>query len=186
MVKVAIAGGIGSGKSFVCQLLERRGIHVYDCDRAAKRIMASSTKIQSDLMDVVGHDVVLEGKINKGVLASFILENDDNVAKINAIVHPAVANDFVKSGCSWMECAILFSSGFNKLVDKVICVTAPFEVRIDRIMRRDGISKQKAMEWISLQMSQDEMVALSDYEIVNDGIMGLEAQIDSILASLKQ
>lgn len=62
MVKVAIAGGIGSGKSFVCQLLERRGIHVYDCDRAAKRIMASSTKIQSDLMDVVGHDVVLEGK----------------------------------------------------------------------------------------------------------------------------
>lgn len=85
-----------------------------------------------------------------------------------------------------MECAILFSSGFNKLVDKVICVTAPLEVRIDRIMRRDGISRQKAMEWISLQMSQDEMVALSDYEIVNDGIMGLEAQIDSILASLKQ
>ena len=85
-----------------------------------------------------------------------------------------------------MECAILFSSGFNKLVDKVICVTAPLEVRIDRIMRRDGISRQKAMEWISLQMSQDEMVARSDYEIVNDGIMGLEAQIDSILASLKQ
>ncbi len=85
-----------------------------------------------------------------------------------------------------MECAILFSSGFNKLVDKVICVTAPLEVRIDRIMRRDGISRQKAMEWISLQMSQDEIVALSDYEIVNDGIMGLEAQIDSILASLKQ
>lgn len=77
------------------------------------------------------------------MLASFILENDDNVAKINAIVHPAVANDFVKSGCSWMECAILFSSGFNKLVDKVICVTAPLEVRIDRIMRRDGISRQK-------------------------------------------
>ena len=80
----------------------------------------------------------------------------------------------------------MFSSGFNKLVDKVICVTAPLEVRIDRIMRRDGISRQKAMEWISLQMSQDEMVALRDYEIVNDGSMGLEAKVDSILASLKQ
>lgn len=183
--KVAITGGIGSGKSYVCQLMEHRGIHVYNCDNAAKRIMASSEKIQSDLIKVVGNDVVLNGHINKAVLSSFLLESESNALKINNIVHPIVADDFINSGYSWMECAILFSSGFDRLVDKTVCVTAPLDVRLDRIVRRDGISRQKALEWIHRQMPQDKMVALSDYEIVNDGTICLDAQIDSILASLK-
>lgn len=184
--KVAITGGIGSGKSYVCQLMEHRGIHVYNCDNAAKRIMASSEKIQSDLIKVVGNDVVLNGHINKAVLSSFLLESESNALKINNIVHPMVADDFINSGYSWMECAILFSSGFDRLVDKTVCVTAPLDVRLDRIVRRDGISRQKALEWIHRQMPQDKMVALCDYEIVNDGTICLDSQIDSILASLKK
>ena len=185
MVKVAITGGIGSGKSYVCRLLGQRGFHVYDCDSAAKRIMASSPEIQSRLKQVVGGVVVSGGVVNKAVLASFLLKSDDNACKINNIVHPAVADDFVRSGCAWMECALLFSSGFNKLVDKVICVTAPLGVRIDRIMQRDGISREKALEWIECQMPQDEVKALSDYEIVNDESEDLDMQISSILASLE-
>ena len=186
MVKVAVTGGIGSGKSYVCRLIERRGIHVYDCDSAAKRIMASSDEIKAALCRVVGDDVLSEGRIDKAVLASYLLKSEKNAQQINRIVHPAVAEDFISSGYSWMECAILFSSGFDKLVDKVVCVTAPLEVRVDRIVRRDNISRDNASEWIGRQMPQEKVKTLSDYEIVNDGIMGLEAQIDSILASLKQ
>ena len=184
MVKVAVTGGIGSGKSYVCRLIERRGIHVYDCDSAAKRIMASSDEIKAALCRVVGDDVLSEGRIDKVVLASYLLKSEKNAQQINRIVHPAVAEDFISSGYSWMECAILFSSGFDKLVDKVVCVTAPLEVRVDRIIRRDNISRDNALEWIGRQMPQEKVKTLSDYEIVNDGVLDVDIQIDKILASI--
>ena len=184
MVKVAVTGGIGSGKSYVCRLIERRGIHVYDCDSAAKRIMASSDEIKVALCRVVGDDVLSEGRIDKAVLASYLLKSEKNAQQINRIVHPAVAEDFISSGYSWMECAILFSSGFDKLVDRVVCVTAPLEVRVDRIIRRDNISRDNALEWIGRQMPQEKVKTLSDYEIVNDGVMDVDIQIDKILASI--
>ena len=184
MVKVAVTGGIGSGKSYVCRLIERRGIHVYDCDSAAKRIMASSDEIKAALCRVVGDDVLSEGRIDKAVLASYLLKSEKNAQQINRIVHPAVAEDFISSGYSWMECAILFSSGFDKLVDKVVCVTAPLEVRVDRIVRRDNISRDNASEWIGRQMPQEKVKTLSDYEIVNDGVLDVDIQIDKILASI--
>lgn len=184
MVKVAVTGGIGSGKSYVCRLIERRGIHVYDCDSAAKCIMASSDEIKAALCRVVGDDVLSEGRIDKAVLASYLLKSEKNAQQINRIVHPAVAEDFISSGYSWMECAILFSSGFDKLVDKVVCVTAPLEVRVDRIVRRDNISRDNALEWIGRQMPQEKVKTLSDYEIVNDGVLDVDIQIDKILASI--
>ena len=184
MVKVAVTGGIGSGKSYVCRVIERRGIHVYDCDSAAKRIMASSDEIKVALCRVVGDDVLSEGRIDKAVLASYLLKSEKNAQQINRIVHPAVAEDFISSGYSWMECAILFSSGFDKLVDKVVCVTAPLEVRVDRIVRRDNISRDNALEWIGRQMPQEKVKTLSDYEIVNDGVLDVDIQIDKILASI--
>lgn len=184
MVKVAVTGGIGSGKSYVCRLIERRGIHVYDCDSAAKRIMASSDEIKAALCRVVGDDVLSEGRIDKAVLASYLLKSEKNAQQINRIVHPAVAEDFISFGYSWMECAILFSSGFDKLVDKVVCVTAPLEVRVDRIVRRDNISRDNALEWIGRQMPQEKVKTLSDYEIVNDGVLDVDIQIDKILASI--
>lgn len=184
MVKVAVTGGIGCGKSYVCKLLGERDIRVYDCDRAAKRIMASSLKIQDELRKLVGDSVYSDGVLNKAVLAAFLLKSEDNTTAVNKIVHPAVADDFVKSGDKWMECAILFSSGFDKLVDKVICVTAPLEVRVERIIQRDGITREKALEWMYKQQPQEQMVSLSDYEIINDGEADLEEQIDSVLTSL--
>lgn len=184
MVKVAVTGGIGCGKSYVCKLLGERDIRVYDCDRAAKRIMASSLKIQDELRKLVGDSVYSDGVLNKAVLAAFLLKSEDNTTAVNKIVHPAVADDFVKSGDKWMECAILFSSGFDKLVDKVICVTAPLEVRVERIIQRDGITREKALEWIDKQQPQEQVVSLSDYEIINDGEADLEEQIDSVLTSL--
>jgi dephospho-CoA kinase len=83
-----------------------------------------------------------------------------------------------------MECAIMYESGFDKLVDRVVAVTAPENVRIERIMRRDGISRERAGEWIARQWHQDEVRRRADYEIINDGIQDVEKQIDTLLNKL--
>lgn len=183
-MKIAITGGIGCGKSFVCRLLEKRGFSIYDCDNAAKRIIATSDTVKSNLKSVVGEDVFTDNTLNKAVLVKFLLKSDTNTQLINNIIHPIVAQDFIDSQMSWMECAILFSSGFNRLVDKVICVTAPLDVRLTRIMTRDGISKDKALEWINKQMSQEDVIKQCDYVIDNDGKADLDKQITDILVSL--
>lgn len=183
-MKIAVTGGIGSGKSYVCRLLEKRGCSIYDCDNAAKRIISSSVEIQSKLKNVVGENLYTGKTLNKAVLSQFLLASDANTKIINNIIHPAVADDFIESKMSWMECAILFSSGFDKLVDKVVCVTAPLEVRLERIINRDGISKEKALEWINKQMPQEEVIAHSDFVIINDGIRNLDEQVDKFLVSL--
>ena len=105
--RFAITGGIGSGKSYVCHLLEKRGISVYDCDEAAKRLMRSDKSLQMMLQHLIGGDVCRNGIIEKRVLAAFLLENDAHKQAVNDIVHPAVATDFMLSNLQWLESAIL-------------------------------------------------------------------------------
>lgn len=185
--RIAVTGGIGSGKSHVCLMLAERGIEVYDCDRAAKALMNSSPTLRRQLEQLVGNDAYLpDGSLNKEVVARFLLESDANKAAINNVVHPAVAADFENSGKQWLESAILFESGFDKRIafTHVICVTAPLEVRIDRICRRDSISRQEARQWTARQMSQEAKMAKSDFIIDNDGEKDLRTQIDNILNKL--
>lgn len=185
IIKTAITGGIGSGKSYVSSLLKDRGIEVYDCDSAAKRIMRETLSVRKALTNLIGQDAYVDGKPNKAVISKFLLAAEENKKRINAIVHPAVADDFKASGLHFMECAILFESGFDKLVDCVACVSAPIEVRVDRIIVRDSITREKAREWINCQMSQEEIEAKSDFVILNDGNKPLEPQIDEMLAALQ-
>lgn len=183
---IAITGGIGSGKSFVCKLLQQRGISVYDCDAAAKRLMATSVELQNELSQLVGSEVFADGKLNKPIMAKFLLASDENRLAINNIVHPAVATDYMQSGIEWIESAILFDSGFDQRLPltAIVCVTAPLTVRISRIMQRDNISKEQAEEWIAQQMPQEEVARLSNYVIVNDGESDLDQQIESILSDI--
>ena len=181
-MKIAITGGIGSGKSYVCRLLNQRGIEIYDCDAAAKRLMRDSLSLRRQLTALIGMEAyTAEGLLNKAAVAQFLLQSDTNAKAIDSIVHPAVAADFRQSGMQWMECAILFESGFNSLVDCAIVVTAPEDIRIKRIMQRDGITAAKAREWLSRQWPQDKVRLLADYEIVNDGTTNLGQQIDKTL-----
>jgi len=184
-MKIGITGGIGSGKSYVCKLLAERGIEVYDCDSAAKRLMRSSNELRQRLTALIGKDTYTsEGQLNKAVVAQFLLQSETNAHAIDAIVHPAVAEDFKQSGAQWMECAILFESGFDKLVDRVIVVTAPEDVRIERITKRDGISQEKAKEWIARQWPQEEVRRRAHYEIINDGTHDVNKQIDKLINKL--
>ena len=186
-MKIGITGGIGSGKSYVCKLLAARGITVYDCDAAAKRLMRTSPTLRRQLTELIGTNTYQpDGTLNKAVVAQFLLASEQNAKAIDAIVHPAVFRDFIESGVDWMESAILYESGINRLVDRVLVVTAPEPVRIRRIMQRDGISTEKAREWIDRQWPQDRIRALADYEIVNDGETDLPSQVDSLLARINQ
>lgn len=180
--RFAITGGIGSGKSYVCHLLEKRGISVYDCDEAAKRLMRSDKSLQMMLQHLIGGDVCRNGIIEKRVLAAFLLENDAHKQAVNDIVHPAVANDFMLSNFQWLESAILFESGFNRRVkfNHVVCVSAPLEMRVRRIMERDSITRESALQWIDRQMPQEEIEKRADFVIVNDGRASLETQIDKM------
>jgi len=189
-MKVAITGGIGSGKSYVCKLLQQRGINIYDCDQAAKRLIRTSPDIRRQLTMLIGSEAYLgeDGQggwvLNKAVVAQFLLGSEANAHAIDDIVHPAVFHDFETSGMQWLESAILYESGMDKLVNRVIVVTAPQEVRIQRVMQRDGISREKVLEWMSRQWSQDEIRQRADYEIINDGQADLNEQIEQLLTTL--
>jgi dephospho-CoA kinase len=173
-MKFGITGGIGSGKSYVCQRLIARGYEVYDCDSAAKRLMRTSPELQQQIKALVG-------SLEKADIAKFLLESEANAHAIDAIVHPAVFRDFEASGLQWMESAILFESGAYRLVDKTIIVSAPEEVRIQRVMQRDGISREKVLEWMARQLPQEDVRRRANFEIINDGIADIDQQIDKII-----
>lgn len=175
-MKTGITGGIGSGKSYVCKLLAQRGIEVYDCDAAAKRLIRTSLHLRQQLKALIG-------SLDKAAISRFLLASEENQQAVNAIVHPAVFQDFEESGMLWMESAILFESGADKLVDRVVVVTAPEEIRIERVMQRDGITREKALQWIARQWPQEQVKARADFEIINDGQADLNSQIERLLTS---
>ena len=181
-MKIGITGGIGSGKSYVCKLLREQGIEVFDCDSAAKKLMLTSADIREKLTDLIGPGTYdAEGNLNKSMVSQFLLSSQRNVKAVNEIVHPAVFDEYRSSGLDYMESAIIFESGAYKLVDKVVCVIAPKETRINRVMERDHITREQVLQWMNRQLNQKEMIRKSDYVIINDGETDLDKQISKIL-----
>ena len=184
-MKIGIAGGIGSGKSYVCQRIRQQGFEVYDCDDAAKRLIRTSLEIRQQLTALIGPEVYtdVEGEsvLNKAVVAKFLLTSESNAQAIDRIVHPAVFKDFIESGLQRMESALRFESAIYKLVDKVVAVVAPKEIRIRRVMERDHISREKVLEWMNRQMDQKEIIHRADYVIINDGETDIDQQLENII-----
>lgn len=192
-VKLGVTGGIGSGKSYVSSSLRLRGIPVFDSDSEAKKLMLEDRVIVSSLKNLLGNDVYIAGNLNKPLLASYIFSSPENALKVNSIVHPRVKQTFLKwadecfmRGCNVVaiESAILFEAGFDDIVDGVVMINAPLEIRISRVMLRDNVTRDKVMERINLQMPDEEKMLKSDFIIVNDGIMSLDVQIDKLISSL--
>ena len=172
-MRYCLTGGIGAGKSYVCSLLREKGIEIYDTDNAAKRLIAQSPEIRRQLKELIGG-------LDKQTIAAFLLKSEENKLAINSIVHPAVIKDFLDSGYEWMECAIIYEAHLEQYVDKVIAVTAPREVRIERIMARDGISRKEAEQWIDAQYPQEKVAERADFVIINDGNKDLQKQIEEL------
>jgi len=170
---IGITGGIGSGKSYVSDILRRKfGIPVYDCDKEAKRLTATDGEIRKKLISLVGPEVFERQTLNRKHLADYLFANAENASRINAIVHPAVQKDFLRwrkqqaSKIVALESAILFESGFNKHVDKVLFVDAPEEVRIQRAIRRDTATEEQIRARMKMQQPEQHRIQ-ADFIIDN-------------------
>lgn len=192
MIKLAVTGGIGSGKSYISHLLENMHIPVYNADNEAKRLTVSDAGIRGELIALLGEEVYKDGLLNKPLLASYLFSDPVHVLQINSIIHPRVRKDFTvwverqeKCEIVGMESAILYEAGFQDTVDAVIMVYAPVELRIQRAMYRDGASEEQVRARIAAQMDDEEKRRRADFTVVNDGVQLLIPQLNRIVEQLK-
>lgn len=192
MIKLAVTGGIGSGKSYISHLLEDMHIPVYNADNEAKRLTVSDAGIRGELIALLGEEVYKDGLLNKPLLASYLFSDPAHVLQINSIIHPRVRKDFTvwverqeKCEIVGMESAILYEAGFQDTVDAVIMVYAPVELRIQRAMYRDGASEEQVRARIAAQMDDEEKRRRADFTVVNDGVQLLIPQLNRIVEQLK-
>ncbi len=194
MVRIGITGGIGSGKSYVSRLLQERGVPVYDTDGEAKRLMHTDVDIRRGLTGLLGREAYLaDGTLNKPLVADYLFAGPQHAERVNAIVHPRVKADFLRwaaerAGHAFvaLESAILFESGFEDIVDVVVTVYAPREVRMRRAVERDGTTEEKIRRRMAAQLDDETKCRLSDYVIRNDGIELLPPQLDDLLKTLEK
>lgn len=183
MLKVGVTGGIGAGKSVVCQVFKTLGIPVFDADSAAKHLIENDADIVAQVKALLGDDVYLSGRLQRERVAAIVFQQPDKLQELNAIIHPAT----IKAGSDWMaqqtsdyiikEAAIFFESGTHKQMDVMIGVTAPQELRIKRALQREGMTREKIQDRIAQQMDDAEKMNLCDYIIVNDGTQALIPQV---------
>ena len=174
MLRVAVTGGIGSGKSTACALFAGHGAAVYDSDSAAKRLMNESEALRRRIISLFGERAYEGGVLNRAYLASVVFSDDAARERLNAAVHPAVMDDFgrwcdERAGDEYVvfESAILFESGLAGRFDRTVAVLAPLNLRIERTCRRDGADPSAVERRIAAQMSDDELCVRADYTIVN-------------------
>jgi dephospho-CoA kinase len=174
MLKIGITGGIGSGKTVVAKVFETLGIPVYYADEAAKRLMNEDATLKEKIQSQFGKESYTDGKLNRAFIASVVFSNPDKLALLNSIVHPVTIAD----AHQWMlqqtspyaikEAALMFESGSNKELDKIIGVYAPAPLRILRAMQRDHSDREEVLARMKRQMDEEEKMRLCDYVITND------------------
>ncbi len=191
MTIIGLTGGIGSGKSIVAEIFKKLNIFVFDSDSEAKIIMNSDKFIISSIKKEFGEDLYENGILNRIKLSEIIFYNKDAVNFINSLVHPAVIVAFenrvnqYKSPYYLLESAILFESGANKQTNKIISVSAPEDIRIKRVMKRDNISFEHVKARIENQMNEKERITKSDYIInnYNEALIPQVININNIILS---
>jgi len=191
MIILGITGGIGSGKSTISSFLESAGIPVYIADDMAKQLTNTSPEIKKQLISHFGDDLFENNILNKNRLASIIFNNAENLKIANSIIHPVVLKDFKEwtkqhSQCKLLaqETAILFESGFNKTVDFTITVTAPQEIRINRVMNRSKLTREEILNRMASQLPEEEKCKKSDFVVYNDNKRAIIPQIENIIQQI--
>ncbi|MDP4266435.1 MAG: dephospho-CoA kinase [Bacteroidota bacterium] len=192
ILKVGLTGGIGSGKTLVAKEFTKLwGIPVYNADESAKNLISVNQELQKDIKECFGESIFDDYKLNRKKLADIVFTDKLLLNKLNMLVHPFVRKDFKK----WAdnnkqfhyvieEAAILFETGIYKDFDKIITVIAPEELRIERVCRRDNRDEEFVRSIIANQTNDDTRIRLSDYIIINNGMIPLDKQINKIHNSL--
>jgi dephospho-CoA kinase len=175
MLKIGLTGNIGSGKSTVAKIFKILGIPVYHSDIEAKKFLTDKT-VMRELTNRFGTEIVTESKIDNKKLASIVFKENDSLIFLNNLIHPLVKKDF-ENWCNTVsptnkyiiqEAAILFESNFDKYVDKTILVIAPENIRLERVIKRDSISKEEVLKRMANQWDEERKVKLADFLINNN------------------
>ncbi len=183
MYKVGITGGIGSGKSTVCRILAEHGVAVYDADSRAKELMSSSEALRAALIENFGAECFTAEGLNRAYLAGRVFSDAEQLRVLNGLVHPAVMADFEawaeaqEGSYVVFESAILFEAKLEDRVDATVAVMAPEELRVERVMGRDGATKEQVLARIHNQMSDDERADRAKYGVVNIDVEDLEEDV---------
>lgn len=183
MIRVAICGGIGSGKSTICEMFAGYGVAIYDSDSRAKQLMTESEPLREALIEAFGEQCYNEDGLNRAYLANRVFGSEEQLEKLNSIVHPAVKEDFLawaeqqEGDYCILESAILFESGFDAVVDRSVAVLTPKPLRIERAMQRDGATLEQVEARIKAQMSDDELMRRADFAIVNIHLEDVEKDV---------
>lgn len=184
MFRLGVTGGIGSGKSLVCGVLEKLGVPVYYADREAQRLMNSNAELRRGIESVFGNAIYSEGTLDRKELGRQVFGDHLLLEKLNKLVHPLVQDDFMiwsESGFDAPyvveEAAILFESGSAKNMDLTVIVYAPEALRIKRVEKRDGISSSEVKLRMNKQMNEEEKLKLADRVLYNDEASLLLPQI---------
>ncbi len=174
IIKVGITGGIGSGKSTVAKVFEVLGIPVYYADDAAKRLMNEDELLKTELQHLFGKETYIDGRLNRKYLADLVFNDEEKLSLLNSIVHPATLRD----SDEWMmqqytpyaikEAALIFESGAQEHLDYVIGVSAPLPVRLQRVMKRDHVTREEVKARMEKQLDESIKMRLCDYVITND------------------
>ncbi len=184
-LKIGITGGIGSGKTTVCKIFATLQIPIYYADDRAKILMIEDEGLKKSLIETFGKETYLpSGLINRPYLANIVFNDQSALEKLNAIVHPAVKKD----GIAWAEshadapytlreAALIYESGIDKTLDYVIVVTAPEDLRIQRVMQRDGVTEAAVRARIDKQWPESEKIKRAHFVIYNDGKQSLVKQV---------
>lgn len=186
MLRIGLTGGIGSGKSTVAKIFETLGIPVYYADDASKRLLNENEELKSAIEKHFGKDTYQNGQLNRKLLSSLVFNNAEKLALLNSIVHPAT----IKDAENWMqqqkapyaikEAALIFESGSQEHLDKVVGVYAPAAIRINRVMQRDKVSREEVMNRMNKQINEEIKMRLCDYVITNDEQQLLIPQVTAI------
>jgi dephospho-CoA kinase len=176
-MRLGVTGGIGSGKTSVCRVFNVLGIPVFSADSEARIIMEADQRVISAIKSIGGRNIYSDGVLNREELAKLMFNNKGILKKVNHAVHPVVIEQFGK----WeklqiapyviMEAAILFESGAVNLVDRILTVVAPIEERIDRVVKRNTLTREQVMDRIKNQMEDEEKIKKSHYAIDNSDNM---------------
>lgn len=189
---IGLTGGIGSGKSTIAAYIAAQGIPVYIADDEAKKIM-ELPEIIHKVQEIFEVNVIENGKLNRKKIADLVFSAPNLLKKLNEIIHPAVNENFgiwlknnEKHRYIVKEVAILFESGGYKKCDKIILVTAPEVVRIERVMSRDGVKKEQVLDRMKNQWKDEDKAVLSDYIVVNTDLATAKKDVDKILKELNK
>lgn len=193
-LRAGITGGIGSGKTTVCGIFETLGVPVYDADAWAKWLIRHDAALRQDILGLFGPGAYLpDGEYNRALVAGIVFQQPDKLAALNAVVHPAVerhSRDWhdqqARAGHLYTlkEAALLVESGGHRHLDALVVVTAPEDLRIRRVMARDGLTEAAVQARLNAQLPEAEKVRLADFVIINDGQHSLVRQVWSVHRSL--